>query len=192
MATLVCRECGVQGALSPLPSCMVDGKPLLSAPVLPRCGCFFRTSQGKLPASVAAMLAAAPVFPGMVDDTSRLHPSQRVAHDSSVKAKPESEAERRLTYSMGDLQSQQVMVYRNRLCDEALLGSVAITSEHKLSDVPQLLRDELKVQLPVNLYRGCVGEQLKVPLPQRQHRRLALPFFPSGKHHLLLEPQGAT
>ena len=31
------------------------------------------------------------------------------------------------------------------------------------------------------------GESLKVPLHKRQYRRQALPFFPSARHHLVVE-----
>lgn len=93
----------------------------------------------------------------------------------------------RPSYTMEKEQSRAVRAYRSNCSEATLLGTLAITSEHKLSDVLQMLKDELGIQTPVTLYRGCGGEQLRVPLPAPQYQRKALPFFPSEAHHLLVE-----
>lgn len=47
--------------------------------------------------------------------------------------------------------------------------------------------EKLHLQLPVTLYRGMLGEDLRVPLQPQQYERAALPFFPTDNHQLLVE-----
>ena len=78
------------------------------------------------------------------------------------------------------------MVYHTQCCDEALLGSIDLTKEHTLSDVAQMVRDELEIGALTGLYRGTDGEALLVPLHKAQKDKLAIPLFPSPTHHLVV------
>ena len=79
------------------------------------------------------------------------------------------------------------MVYLSECTEEALLGSVIVTADHKLSDVLNMLRDELDVASSVAMFRGTLGQRLRVPLHKRQMSRPALPFFPCEANHLLVD-----
>ena len=185
--TLQCRECRAQGEVVPLDGLTVRGVPLAGIPTIPNCSCFLRSTNGILPLAVASMLDVE--LPALVDSalaTAACTTPSTKAHDGASSLSTSVEPRRRVTHSAHQLPSRELMVYLSECCDEALLGSVVITSEHKLSNVLQMLRDELDVS-PTDIYRGADDERLRVPLHKRQYHRPALPFFPSARHHLLVE-----
>jgi len=186
---LRCRECGVQGEVVPLHDVNVNGNPLSAASLLPRCGCFLRGHRGKLPPAITNLLAGLPELPKQL-----MPREQDVSGEPAIPTSLEGSAgegiPRRLTHSAKQLSSREVMVYLSRCKEEALLGSIIVTADHKLSDVAAMLRDELDVVANAEMYRGTVGQQLRVPLHKRQLKRPALPFFPCEGHHLLVEEPG--
>lgn len=184
MPGLRCRECGAVGIATPLLNVVVNGRPLTTAPQLPRCGCFLRGHRGQLPAAVTALLAHAPRLP---DEAVPAHAAFGEREQPSMA---DADSQRRPTYSAKQLMTRELMVYMSECSEEALLGSVVVTAEHKLSDVIAMLRHELDVAAPAELYRGARGEQLRVPIHKRQLKQLALPFFPSEAHHLLVQENG--
>jgi len=90
----------------------------------------------------------------------------------------------------------EIMVYHTQCCDDSLLGSIELTSKHKLSDVAQLVRDELDVTALTGLFRGTDGDSLLVPLHKAQMDKLAIPLFGHGNHHIVVveaeEDDGST
>jgi len=188
--TLVCRECRAQGSMIPLEGVAVKGQPLLAVPAIPRCACFLRSSQGKVPATASNMFASLPSLPTLLGAAapalSTAASSEAPSRSSAADANAAEVLAQRATHSFNKLPSREIMVYLSEYCEEALLGSVIVTPEHKLSDVLDMLRDELDVQ-PSEMFRGAEGESLRVPLHKRQYRRQALPFFPSARDHLVVE-----
>lgn len=190
---LRCRECGTQGALLPISGVHVNGRPLTVVPQLPRCGCFLRGHRGQLPPAIASLMADAPELPEHVAQREAMWPSAgaRDPADPTPAARsgvgPPDNAARRLSHSAKQLVSREVMVYLSECTEQALLGSIVITGEHKLSDVVTMLRDQLDVLAAAELYRGTLGQKLRVPLHKRQLKRPALPFFQCEAHHLLVE-----
>lgn len=187
---LFCRECGTQGALVPLNELHVNGLPLSLVPQLPRCGCFLRGHRGQLPATLASLLADTPTLSEQLQAVLQQKIGSGITRDPD---KPpliftDDHAEHgRLTHSAKQLVSREVMVYLSKCTEEALLGSIIITADHKLSDVVSLLRDQLEVAPNAELFRASLGQQLRVPLNKRQHKRPALPFFPCKAHCLIVE-----
>ena len=121
------------------------------------------------------------------------HPHVLVLETVELGKRIDARADRRrLVFSMDGLPEQrELQVYESERSDAAHLGSIVVTAAHKLSDLPQLLKAELDVRSSsVQLLRGTVGEKLKVPLHKKQYRRLALPFFPSEEHHLIVVLDG--
>ena len=187
---LFCRECGTQGALVPLNELHVNGHPLSLVPQLPRCGCFLRGHRGQLPATLASLIADTPTLSEQLQAVLHQKIGSGITRDPD---KPpliftDDHAEHgRLTHSAKQLVSREVMVYLSKCTEEALLGSIIITADHKLSDVVSLLRDQLEVAPNAELFRASLGQQLRVPLNKRQHKRPALPFFPCKAHCLIVE-----
>lgn len=187
---LFCRECGTQGALVPLNELHVNGHPLSLVPQLPRCGCFLRGHRGQLPATLASLIADTPTLSEQLQAVLQQKIGSGITRDPD---KPpliftDDHAEHgRLTHSAKQLVSREVMVYLSKCTEEALLGSIIITADHKLSDVVSLLRDQLEVAPNAELFRASLGQQLRVPLNKRQHKRPALPFFPCKAHCLIVE-----
>ena len=179
-----CRDCRGRGELVPV-ELTIAGERLAEAPLLPRCACFLRVHRGKLPAAVSSLLASVPEMPSNLIGLEARKPSALQAEDGSSAA---CNMASRLIYSVDRLPPQlTVRVYRSECQETALLGTIPVNPEHKLSDVMQSLKDTLGVALGVQLYRGIDGEKLKVPIHQKQLPRLALPFFPTAAHHLLID-----
>ena len=187
---LFCRECGTQGALVPLNELHVNGHPLSLVPQLPRCGCFLRGHRGQLPATLASLIADTPTLSEQLQAVLQEKIGSGITRDPD---KPpliftDDHAEHgRLTHSAKQLVSREVLVYLSKCTEEALLGSIIITADLKLSDVVSLLRDQLEVAPNAELFRASLGQQLRVPLNKRQHKRPALPFFPCKAHCLIVE-----
>jgi hypothetical protein len=187
-ASVECSECGAVGGF----------KELDNVPCLPRCACFLRTHRGKIPPAISGLLTYAPTLP---DAYMRVHRTGAVVEDAfarsppavrqSDSANPVSGLERRTVWSVDKLPpSTEVMVYHTECCEEALLGCVVVTNEHKLSDVMQMVREELDVSGEVTLYRSSATDALKVPLNKLQERKLALPLFPAESYHLIVMEVG--
>jgi hypothetical protein len=174
----------------PLNELHVNGHPLSLVPQLPRCGCFLRGHRGQLPATLASLLADTPTLSEQLQAVLQQKIGSGITRDPD---KPpliftDDHAEHgRLTHSAKQLVSREVMVYLSKCTEEALLGSIIITADHKLSDVVSLLRDQLEVAPNAELFRASLGQQLRVPLNKRQHKRPALPFFPCKAHCLIVE-----
>lgn len=58
--------------------------------------------------------------------------------------------------------------------------------EHKLSDVVEMVREELDVAALTGIYRGTCGETLLVPLHKMQRNKLAIPVFRLPTHHIVV------
>ena len=189
-----CRNCRATGSTTNIladaagPSSLsICGQSLTSAPLLPRCSCFVRLHKGKLPPAITSLLASVPDVPALAAIDARAPSVPEAAAPAASEPLSERDAHRRLIFSMDGLPpSRSVSVYRGAQTDDALLGSIAVTSEHKLSDVAELLSKELKVGASAQLYRGTRDEALRVPLHKQQYRRLALPFFPSDDHCIIV------
>ena len=186
---LQCRECRRTGAVASAAGdgdeeVIVNGQPLTSAPLLPGCTCFVRQYKGKLPAAVVGVLSGVPVLPKSVDGLEARRPAYE---PPAKKAKAESSVPRTI-YAVDRLSAQrEVTVYLSECAEGAILGSVTINSEHTLSDVVEMLKDQLNVSINVRLNRGTNGEKLKVPLHKMQYTRPALPFFPTEANHLVID-----
>jgi len=89
-------------------------------------------------------------------------------------------------YSVDQLKaSRELRVYLTKCSEEALLGSVMVTLEHKICDVIAMIRDELKVSASA-ICRGTSSSSLKVPVNRQQYGKTALFYFPSSQHHILV------
>jgi hypothetical protein len=183
---LQCRDCRQNGASQELdePLCISDAC-LTSVPLLPRCSCFLRMHRGKLPANVQSVITHLPEMGAWADHESLVGACP--PSNADADAFPQSESHR-LIYSVDGLPAQRdVSVY---FCGASnsneCLGTVVVTAEHKISDLLRTVVATLKVKPSARMYRGVDGEKLKVPLHERQHRLLAMPFFPSDEHHLIV------
>ena len=179
-----CRDCRQTGVVAPAGGMEINGREVSEVPLLPRCACFVRMHKGKLPAAVANILANAPELPPSVCDFE----AQRPAYAPPTTTAATSTLPPRLIYSVDRLPPQRKLsVYLSERAEGSLLGSITVTTEHKLSDVMSLLESELDVSSSAQLSRGTDGDKLKVPLHKKQYSRPALHFFPSENHHLLVD-----
>mmetsp|Transcript_49915 Transcript_49915/g.131617 ORF Transcript_49915/g.131617 Transcript_49915/m.131617 type:complete len:175 (+) Transcript_49915:162-686(+) len=117
--------------------------------------------------------------------------------ESSASDEVQQDPKRRRVWSADKLPTRcEIMVYHTQCCDDSLLGSIELTSKHKLSDVAQLVRDELDVTALTGLFRGTDGDSLLVPLHKAQMDKLAIPLFGHGNHHIVVveaeEDDGST
>lgn len=149
--------------------------------------------RGKLPQAVSSLFAELPSLPAQLrTGAAKLSPpvsssSQASADVGSKRSAPLPPGHRRIARSVDKLpQNRELLVYHTECCEEALLGCIVLTIKTKVADVLQMVRDELDVHDVTSLSRGTSGETLKVPLLQNQGGKLALPMFPSERHHLIV------
>ena len=185
-----CRDCRQTGAVaSPVGNengedVIVNGQPLDGTPLLPLCACYVRNHKGKMPAAVVGVLSGVPVLPTSVDGLEARRPAYE---PPAVNAKAGS-SKLRPIYAVDRLPPErEVTVYLSQCSEAAVLGSITIHSEHKVSDVIQMLKSQLNVSFNMQLNRGTSGEKLKVPLHKKQYTRPALPFFPTEANHLVVD-----
>ena len=182
-----CRDCRQTGVVAPTTSMAINGRAVSEVPLLPRCACFVRMHKGKLPAAVTNIMASVPDLPPSVCDFE----AQRPAYAPPPSAGAASDLPPRPIFSVDRLpQQRELSVYLGEYAEGSRLGSITVTTEHKLSDVKRLLETELRVSASAQLSRGTDGEKLKVPLHKKQYARPAMPFFPADHHHLLVEERG--
>ena len=89
-------------------------------------------------------------------------------------------------FSVDHLPAQRdLCVYSLHEGEGSLIGKITITSQHKLADVVEILRDSLKLESIAKMFRGVVGQCSKIPLHAQQYDRPAVVFFPL-EHHVLI------
>ena len=189
-ASFQCRNCLAKGSSAVLGDVgaaisVGGGEVMTAAPLLPRCACCLRLHRSKLPSSITSLLADVPDVPELAAVDANSSPSQPAAQKANGPARDQSQ---RLIFSVDGLPaSRTVPVYRGSRREGALLGSIVVNADHKLSDVMRLLHDSLNVPPAAPLYRGSLGDELRVPLPRQQHQRIAMPFFPSDDYCLIVD-----
>ena len=187
-AYFLCRNCRSMGGFAQLDDAdqpAVGDQVLTAVPLLPRCACCTRLHRGKLPGPVSNILAKLPEVPELIALCSAPETSPPAAPVHA--GLPEADEPRRLVFSFDNLPaSRPIAVYRGARGDGVLLGNITVTTEHTLEDVARLLHTELKLPANAQLYRGVRGEQLRVPLNKQQYPRLAMPFFPTEDHCILV------
>ena len=95
--------------------------------------------------------------------------------------------EHRPIFSVDNLPAQRELLVHRSQGEGALVGKILVTAEHKLVDVVQNLRDVLKLESIMQIYRGVAGQDMKVPLHRQQYDRSAMTFFPLEDHILLVD-----
>ena len=156
-----------------------------TVPLLPRSACFIRMHRGRLPPTVSSVLSGAPDLDAHVLWLKENAPSEGAGPAAAAGADGIAAAERRSIYSADVLPPQrELQVYDGT--GETFVGKIIITAEHKLSDVVQMVRDDFAIHTINKLYRGIDGHSQRMPLHPQQYDRLAITFFPSESHRLLV------
>jgi len=166
---------------------LVNGKPLQLSVKLPRCACFLRANKSKAPAAVTTLLNSSTLRVPQGIEQSVVREAQPgpplpkppdIRQPGTGKGRPVNTVEQLQ-------ESRELRIYHASCSDEALLGSIMVTSEHKIADVVRMLREELDVHA-TGLCRGAYGSELQVPIHKGQHYKPALTVFTSKEHHVVV------